>query len=64
MREPGPDLAGVGAGVLFVVIGVAALLHQLDVWEVELSFVLPLLLIGVGLAMVVGWAASSRRRSP
>ena len=57
-------LAGLGAGVLFVVIGVAALLHQLEIWELELSFVLPLLLIVVGMSILVGWAASTRRRSP
>jgi uncharacterized membrane protein YkvI len=56
-----PDPTGIGAGVFFLLVGVVFLLDELDVWTVRLSFVLPLLLIGVGLALVLGWAASAGR---
>lgn len=54
-----PDPTSIGAGVFFLLVGVVFLLDELDVWQVRLSFVLPLLLIAVGLALVLGWAAST-----
>lgn len=62
VNENKPDPAGLGAGVFFVVVGAAFLLHQLEVWELQLSYVLPLLLIVIGLSMLVGWGASVTRR--
>ncbi|MFP4514138.1 MAG: LiaI-LiaF-like domain-containing protein [Acidimicrobiales bacterium] len=41
------------AGVVFVVIGAAFLLQELDVWEVRLPHLLAVLLIGLGAALLV-----------
>jgi hypothetical protein len=59
MSRRGPDTGALGSGVFFVVVGVAFLLDQLEVWDVRLAYVLPLLLIGFGLSMLVGWAAAT-----
>lgn len=41
------------AGVVFVAVGVAFLLQELDVWEVQLPHLLAVLLIGLGAALLV-----------
>ena len=64
MNDSKPDLTGLGFGVFFVLVGAAFLLHELDVWELQFSYLFPLLLIGVGVSMLVGWAASATRREP
>jgi uncharacterized membrane protein YozB (DUF420 family) len=50
------DHAALVAGVVFVVLGVAFLLDQLDVWEVRLAPLLAVVLIGLGLTMMVARA--------
>lgn len=55
------DHGALVAGVAFVVIGMAFLLQRLDVWIVRFPHLLAVLLIGFGLAMLVGRAP---RRSP
>lgn len=65
-RRPGtrrPDTGGIVAGVLFLVAGILFLLDELDVWTIRLNYLLPLVLIGLGLALLIGWvvtAASER----
>lgn len=51
---------GVFAAVVFVVIGVAFLFDELDVLELRLAYVLPLLLIFAGAWIILG---SARRGS-
>jgi len=46
--------AGVIAGLLFIALGTALLLQHLDVWELELDVVLPVVLVGVGVLVVIG----------
>jgi hypothetical protein len=61
-----PDTGGIVAGVLFLVAGMLFLLDELDVWTIRLSYVLPLVLIGLGLALIIGWivtAASERHHA-
>ena len=48
------DPVAAGAGVLFVVLGVVFLLDALDVWDTEAAVVLPVLVIGLGLALLAG----------
>lgn len=64
MSRRTPDSGGIVAGVLFLVVGVMFLLHELDAWTIRLNYVLPLVLIGLGLALLIGWAvtAASERR--
>lgn len=62
MSRRGPDAGGVVAGVLFVVIGLVFVLHELDVWTIRLSYVLPLLLIALGLALLLGWIVAAARQ--
>lgn len=59
MRRRNPDAVGMAAGVFFVIVGGVFLLDELDVWDVSLRYVLPLLLIGLGLSILLGWAASA-----
>jgi hypothetical protein len=42
------------AGVGFIAAGVIFLLEGLDVWELELALLGPALLIGVGIAVLLG----------
>ena len=48
------DLASVIAGLLFVALGAVFLLDRLEVWEARLSVVLPLVVIGLGVALLLG----------
>jgi len=48
------NAGGVIAGLIFIVLGAALLLEQLDVWELRLQVVLPAFLVGVGVLIVLG----------
>ncbi len=50
-------------GVFFIVAGIAFLLDRLDVWTLRARYVLPLLLIVLGAAIVLGgrgWVRGGR----
>lgn len=47
------DHAALVAGLVFVVLGVAFLFEQLEVWEVRLAPLLAVVLIGLGLTMML-----------
>lgn len=61
MDEPRVDRTGLAFGIAFVVMGVLFLLDGLDVLSLELSYVLPIFLIALGLGVVLG--ARSKRPS-
>ncbi len=61
MAEREPSRTAVVAGICFVVAGVAFLLEQLDVWDLELKTLAPALLIGIGLAILLGGRRPRRR---
>jgi len=48
------DRVALAFGVAFVVAGVLFLLDRLDVWELEVSYVLPVFLIALGVGILVG----------
>ena len=48
------DLASVIAGLLFVALGAVFLLDRLEVWEARLTVVVPLVVIGLGVALLLG----------
>ena len=54
MAEREPSRSALVGGIVFVVAGVAFLLEQLDVWNLEFRTLAPALLIGIGLAILVG----------
>ena len=54
MGEPAPSRSGVVMGVFFIVAGVAFLLDRLDVWNLRVRYLLPVLLIALGIAVLVG----------
>lgn len=54
MADREPSRAAIVAGVVFIVAGIAFLLEQLDVWNLEAKTLAPALLIGVGLAILLG----------
>jgi len=48
------DRVALAFGISFVVAGVMFLLDRLDVWELEVSYVLPVFLIALGVGLLVG----------
>ncbi len=48
------------SGIVFIVLGVVFFLERLSVVDVSASFVIPVLLIGIGVGVVLG----SRRSRP
>jgi ABC-type cobalamin transport system permease subunit len=54
------DHGALVTGVVFIVIGVAFLLRELDVWEVRLAHLLAVLLIGVGVSLLVDRSSPDR----
>ena len=42
------------AGLMFIVIGVLFLLDEYDVLDLDPVFILPVLIIGLGLAIILG----------
>lgn len=54
MGEPAPSRSGVVMGVFFLVAGVAFLLDRLDVWNLRVRYLLPVLLIALGIAVLIG----------
>lgn len=57
------DRVALAFGVAFVVVGILFLLDRLDVWDLKASYVLPVFLIAIGVAILVG-ARSSRPPAP
>lgn len=54
MGEPAPSRSGVVMGVFFLAAGVAFLLDRLDVWNLRVRYLLPVLLIALGIAVLIG----------
>jgi hypothetical protein len=54
MGEPGHSRSGVVMGVFFLVAGVVFLLDRLDVWNLHVRYLLPVLLIALGIAVLIG----------
>jgi hypothetical protein len=60
MMDGGYNRAAIAAGAFFVVVGTAFLLEELGVFEVNVGYVLPVLLILLGLGVLL----TGRRRQP
>jgi ABC-type Fe3+-siderophore transport system permease subunit len=59
----GVDRLSLLGGLAFVLAGVVFLLDALDVWRLRGDYVVPLVLILLGVAVLVsGWASGDRRR--
>ena len=54
MDEPGQNRAALVFGIFFVLAGVVFLLERLEVWDFEIRYVAPLLLIALGVAVLLG----------
>lgn len=48
------DRVALAFGVAFVIAGILFLLDRLDVWEMKASYVLPVFLIALGVAILLG----------
>ncbi len=59
MADGGTNRSAVIFGVFFIVAGVAFLLDRLDVWDLRASYVLPLVLILLGVAILLGRRSSA-----
>ncbi len=57
------SVGALGIGIFFVVAGVAFLFDQLDVWTIHATYLLPALLIGFGVAMLVGGVVGGVRKT-
>ena len=54
MDEVRPNRAALVFGIFFVIAGVVFLLERLGVWDFEFRYVVPLLLIALGVAVLLG----------
>lgn len=54
MADPGYNRAALVFGAFFVVAGTAFLLERLEIWDLQLRHLAPVLLIALGLAVLVG----------
>ena len=54
MADRSVDRVALAFGIAFVVAGVLFLLDRLDVWELRVSYVLPVFLIALGVGLLVG----------
>lgn len=54
MDDPRPNRAALVFGIFFVIAGVVFLLERLGVWDFEFRYVVPLLLIALGVAVLLG----------
>jgi hypothetical protein len=62
VADRGADRAAIVFGAFFILAGVAFLLDRLDVWTIRARYVLPLVLIALGVSVLLG-GRSSRSRS-
>ena len=60
MADRSIDRVALAFGLAFVVAGVLFLLDRLDVWQLRVSYVLPVFLIALGVGILVG----GRSRGP
>jgi hypothetical protein len=61
-RPRGVDRLSLLGGLVFVLAGVVFLLDALDVWRLRGDYVVPLVLILLGVAVLAsGWASGDRR---
>ena len=61
MNDRPINRGSVVAGVVFILLGTAFLLQELDVWDLKAVYVLPVLLIALGVAVLLG--GTGRRES-
>lgn len=54
MTERSVDRIALAFGIAFVVAGVLFLLDRLDVFELKVSYVVPIFLIALGIGIVLG----------
>jgi len=54
MNDKPINRGSVVAGVFFILVGAAFLLEELDVWNLRAVYVLPVLLIAIGVAVILG----------
>ncbi len=54
MNDQPVNRGSVVAGVVFILIGTAFLLQELDLWQLRAVYVFPVLLIAMGIAVILG----------
>ena len=58
------NLGSLIAGMVFIILGVLFLLDNLGVFEVSFAVVWPIVLIGIGLALLLGGLGRRRQDTP
>jgi len=61
MNDQPINRGSVVGGVFFILVGAAFLLQELEVWDLKAVYVLPVLLIALGVAVLLG--GTTRRES-
>ncbi len=61
MTDRAPSRSALVFGVFFVVAGVAFLLDRLGVWDLRARYLLPVLLIVLGVAVLIGGRSGGGR---
>lgn len=59
MNDKPINRGSVVAGVFFILVGAAFLLDELGMWELRAIYVLPVLLIALGVAVILGGTGRS-----
>lgn len=54
MAERETNRSALVFGIFFIVAGVAFLLDRLEVWDLQARYLLPILLIVLGIAVLIG----------
>jgi hypothetical protein len=54
VADPVPNRSALVFGIFFIVAGVAFLLDRLEVWNLQARYLLPILLIVLGIAVLIG----------
>jgi hypothetical protein len=60
MADGGMNRSALALGVFFLLAGVAFLLDQLDLWDLRARYLLPSILIALGVAILIGGRTGGR----
>jgi hypothetical protein len=64
MADGGSNRSALVFGVFFVAAGVGFLLDRLGVWNLRARYLLPLLLVALGVAILLGGRSAGPDRAP
>ncbi len=63
MNDQPINRGSIVAGVVFILVGTAFLLQELDLWDLKAVYVFPVLLIALGIAVILGGTGRDKTTS-